>query len=385
MTGFIWGFNASYDPVAIFRNKRVSCIFVKINSNRVSYGNKVKYMKKLILSTFVALILMFSVYAVADENNDVTLSSSSVTIEDGVSGHMKAKVQQMYMTSQQFFTSNMGQRSGSSQYQMQNAQNMQTPQSPQDMQNTRSQGEMITAPSNMPSQNVRMESVPKMQQEMTDREELRKSLQDDTYTEMDVSEFQKYVTPYADAVQDYIEDEDLDDEDEIYETAVSWIWVSDSILNGQQEEWLTPTEFLEETPYYDSNPVPGEIVSDCEDQANTFASLLIGSGEFDESDVRVAVGLVNFDGSSGGHAWVEVYEDNEWFPVDATVGPYYDDDEEKVIYPDDYEDIEFDYFLDEDYSIIEVWYYYNNEYSIDVDSGTGDAPDNWGAMPSSYS
>lgn len=342
-------------------------------------------MKKLILSTFVALILIFSVYAVADENNDITLSSSSVTMEDGVSGHMKAKVQQMCMTSQQFFTSNMGQRSGSSQYQMQNTQKMQTPQSPRDMQNTRSQGEMITTPSNMPSQNVRMESVPKMQQEMTDREELRKFLQDDTYTGMDVSEFQKYVTPYADAVQDYIEDEDLDDEDEIYEAAVSWIWVSDSILNGQQEEWLTPTEFLEETPEYDSNPVPGEIVSDCEDQANTFASLLIGSGEYDESDVRVAVGLVDFDGSSGGHAWVEVYEGNEWFPVDATVGPYYDDDEEKVIYPDDYEDIEFDYFLDEDYSIIEVWYYYNNEYSIDVESRTGDAPDNWDDMPSSYS
>ncbi|WMW26061.1 transglutaminase domain-containing protein [Methanolobus sediminis] len=354
-------------------------------------------MKKLILSTFVALILMFSAYSVAAENDDATLSLSSVSIEDGVSGRMQAKAQQIYVTSQQFFNSNMAQRLGFSQGQMQSSQNVQTPQAPQknmqnqdlqNMQNMRQQGqqgEMNSAPSNMPAQNVPMQQpVPRIQQEMTDREQLRDFLQENTFSVTDVSEFQEYVTPYADAVQDYLDDEDLDDEDEIYEAAVEWIWVSDMTLNGQQEEWLTPTEFLEDTPDYDSNPVPGEIVSDCEDQANTLASLLIGSGEYDESEVRVAIGLVNFDGSTGGHAWIEVYEDGEWFPVDATVGPYYDDDEKEVIYPDDYEDIDFDYFQDEEYSVIEIWYYYNNEYFIDVTSGTGDAPDNWDDAPSSY-
>ena len=357
-------------------------------------------MKKLILSTLVALILMFSAYAVAVENDDATLSLSSVSIEDGVSGRMQAKAQQIYYaTSQQFFNSNMAQRLGFSQGQMQSAQNMQTPQStltpqnnmqnqnqnPQTMRQQGQQGGMNTAPSNVPAQKAPMQQpVPRMQQEMMDREELMDFLQENTFSVTDVSELQEYVTPYADAVQDYLDDEYLDEEDEIYETAVEWIWVSDSTLNGQQELWLTPTEFLEETPDYDSNPVPGEIVSDCEDQANTLASLLIGSGEYDESDVRVAIGLVNFDGSTGGHAWVEVYEDGEWFPVDATVGPYYDDDEEEVIYPDDYEDIDFDYFLDEDYSVIEIWYYYNNEYFMDLSSGTEDALDNWDETPSSY-
>ncbi|WP_340820354.1 hypothetical protein [Methanolobus sp. WCC4] len=347
-------------------------------------------MTKLVLSTIMALILMFSAYTVADGNDNANISFSSSLIEDGVSGNMRAKAQQMAFTaSQQFLSSNMAQRLGFGQGQMQNAQNMQTPQVLQqnNMQNMRQQGHqggMDTAPSNMPVQNVPMEPVPRMQQEMLDREELRDFLQDNTFSVTDISEFQEYVTPYADAVQDYLDDEDLDDEDEIYEAAVEWIWVSDSVLHGQQELWLTPTEFLEETPDYDSNPVSGEIVSDCEDQANTLASLLIGSGEYDESDVRVAIGLVNFDGSTGGHAWVEVYEDGEWFPVDATVGPYYDEDSDEVIYPDDYEDIDFEYFQDEDYSVIELWYYYNNEYFIDVNSGTNDAPDNWDSMPSSY-
>ncbi|MEZ5334104.1 MAG: hypothetical protein R2741_02120 [Methanolobus sp.] len=93
---------------------------------------------------------------------------------------------------------------------------------------------------------------------------------------------------------------------------------------------------------------------------------------------------MNFGGSTGGHAWVEVYEDGEWFPVDATVGPYYDDDLEEVVYPDDYEDIDFDYFQDEDYTVVQLWYYYNNEYFLDTSSGSGDAPDNWDDIPSSY-
>jgi hypothetical protein len=130
--------------------------------------------------------------------------------------------------------------------------------------------------------------------------------------------------------------------------------------------------------------VSGEIVSDCTEQANTLASLLIGSGEYDEETLRVVMGQVTSSNINGGHAWVEVYEDGEWFPVDATIGPHYDDDLEEVVYPDNYEDIDFDYFRDENYSVAEIWYYYNNEYIIDVSSGTGDAPDNWCSIPSSY-
>lgn len=340
-------------------------------------------MKKLILPVLVVFVLLFSAYAVAAVNDDVSWSFSSV-LEEGISGHMMVKVQQVYYaTSQQFFNSNIDHISGFSQ-QMQHSQNMQTRQAPQNMHDMRQQHGM-NGLSNIPSdQNDPMGSVPRMQQEMMDREDFMAQLQKSALYITDAAELKEYVTPYTDAVQDYLDDEDLDDEDEIYEAAVSWIWVSDTVLNGQQEEWLTPSEFLEETPDYDSNPVSCEIASDCEEQANTLASLLIGSGVYDESEVRVAIGLVNFDGSTGGHAWVEVYEDGEWFPVDATVGPYYDSKRSKMVYPEDYEDIDFYYFQNEDYSVIELWYYYNNEYYLDMSSGTGDAPDSWNDTPSSY-
>ena len=100
--------------------------------------------------------------------------------------------------------------------------------------------------------------------------------------------------------------------------------------------------------------------------------------------MRVAIGERKFSGITGGHAWVEVYEDGEWFPVDAVVGPRYDAETSEVVYHNNYENIDFDYYQEEEYFVVEVWYYYNNEYFIDVGSGTGNVPDNWNSIPSTY-
>ncbi|MDI3486761.1 MAG: hypothetical protein PWQ51_645 [Methanolobus sp.] len=293
-------------------------------------------MKKSILLIFLIAILMFTVYAVYDEDDDSTTSFSSVSPEENVSD------------------------------------------------NTKSEDTVNAVLSNDLCETIIMDSVPCLQQETAGKKDLSDFLKAETPETTGVLRVQEYVTPYADAVQKYLKDEDLDDADEIYETAVSWIWVSDNTLNDQPDGWLTPTEFLQDTPDFDSNPMPGEIVSDCTEQANTLASLLIGSGEYDEETLRVVMGQVTSSNINGGHAWVEVYEDGEWFPVDATVGPYYDDDLGEVIYPDNYQDIDFDYFRNENYSVIEIWYYYNNEYILDVSSGTGDVPDNWYSVPSGY-
>lgn len=86
-------------------------------------------MKKLVLSTFVAFLLMFLAYSVAAENDDAALSFSSFSIEDGVSGRIQVKAQQIYVISQQFFNFNMAQRLGFNQGQIQTSQNMQSPQS----------------------------------------------------------------------------------------------------------------------------------------------------------------------------------------------------------------------------------------------------------------
>jgi hypothetical protein len=197
------------------------------------------------------------------------------------------------------------------------------------------------------------------------------------------SNYQMYVTPDAEAVESYLEDNDLDDKYEIYDTALSWTWVSDETLNDEEEKWLTPTEFLEDTPSYSSNPVYGEPASDCEEQANTLASLLIASGEYNESTVRVAIGEVNFGDVSGGHAWVEVYEDGEWFPLDPTNGPYYDDDSSELV-PAETSDVDYYEYKESTYPVVEIWYYYNDDYFIDLGTHSGNAPVSWNNVPKSY-
>ncbi|MCC4765080.1 transglutaminase domain-containing protein [Methanosarcina sp. DH1] len=211
----------------------------------------------------------------------------------------------------------------------------------------------------------------------------RSFLDEQNITQQNTSYYQSCVTPYADAVTSYLEENDLDDKYEIYQAALSWTWVSDETLNGVDEKWLTPTEFLDETPAYSSNPDYGEPVSDCEEQANTLASLLIASGEYNESTVRVAIGKVDFGNVSGGHAWVEVYEDGEWFPLDPTEGPYYDDDNCSIVSAD-VSDIDYDEYLESTYPAVRVWYYFNDKYFMEVGKQNGDVPTFWDEQPESY-
>lgn len=208
-------------------------------------------------------------------------------------------------------------------------------------------------------------------------------LEKETLQQQNKSYYQSYVTPYADSVESYLEENDLDDKYEIYEAALSWTWVSDETLNGVEEKWFTPTEFLEETPTYSTNPDYGNPVSDCEEQANTLVSLLIASGEYNESTARVAVGKVDFGNTSGGHAWVEVCENGEWFPLDPTYGSYYDDESCELVSVDT-SDIDYDEYLTSKYPAVEVWYYYNNKYFTEVGNGNGNAPVSWNKAPESY-
>ena len=223
-----------------------------------------------------------------------------------------------------------------------------------------------------------------------DREELNNFMEEHTLQQEDItpnyqttSNYQTYVTPDTEAVNSYLKENSLDDKCEIYEAALSWTWVSDETLNNAEEKWLTPTEFLEMTPAYSSNPVYGEPVSDCEEQANALASLLIASEEYNESTVRVTIGKVDFGDVSGGHAWVEVCENGKWFPLDPTDGPYYDEESSELV-PADSSDIDYEEYLKSEYPAVEIWYYYNNEYFIDLGTQIGNAPVSWNKKPESY-
>jgi len=236
-------------------------------------------------------------------------------------------------------------------------------------------------PQQLPPALIRGEPV---RRGIPDREELNNFMEEQPLQRENItSNYQMYVTPDAEAVNSYLEENSLNDKYEIYDVALSWTWVSDETLNNAEEKWLTPTEFLEQTPAYSSNPVYGEPVSDCEEQANALVSLLIASEEYNESTVRVAIGKVDFADVSGGHAWVEVYEDGGWLPLDPTDGPYYDDESSELM-PSAASDISYEKYSNNVYPAVEIWYYYNNEYFIDLGTQSGNAPVSWNKKPESY-
>ena len=172
------------------------------------------------------------------------------------------------------------------------------------------------------------------------------------------SPYQQFVTPDNSVIRELSNGKTVQ---EIYEMAVDWTWVSDSILNGKTEKWLLPHEFLSNTPSYSTNPSQGNAVSDCSEQANTLVSLLRASGVAAE-DVRVVLGKVDFDGNIGGHAWVEIKEDGRWMVLEPTSGPYYDDEDELLISRGG---MSYDYCKYHPYPVVEVWCYYNDVYFTD--------------------
>ncbi len=198
-----------------------------------------------------------------------------------------------------------------------------------------------------------------------------------------ISSYQAYVTPTNSIVKQHLESQNLESKEEIYKEALYWVWVSEETLNNELELWLVPADFIADTPTYPNNPAQGMIASDCSEQANALVSLLIASGNYDETTARVVLGEVNFGGNRGGHAWAEVYEDGEWMPLEATAGNYYDDSTGQVVLVDTNE-MPYTYFKYYEYPVIELWYYYNNRYFVDLEEGISNAPSTWSEISPSY-
>jgi len=181
------------------------------------------------------------------------------------------------------------------------------------------------------------------------------------------SPYQLFVTPDNSVVQDVSKGKTVSS---LYNLAVTWPWVSDQTLNGRNEKWLKPEHFLRDTPGFSTNPSAGDAVSDCSEQANTLVSMLRASGVSAE-DVRVALGNVDFDGTIGGHAWVEIKENGQWMVLDSTCGPYYDDDDNELVTRSG---VGYTYWQYRPYPIEDVWCYYNDVYYSDEN---GEGPEGW--------
>lgn len=161
--------------------------------------------------------------------------------------------------------------------------------------------------------------------------------------------------------------------EEAYKMAVQWVYVSEQELNHVADKWLTPHEFLANTPHYASNPLQGVEVSDCEEQANTLVSLLRAEG-IGPAEVRVVLGEVKFNDVKIGHAWAELLVEGEWVALDPGLGPYWDGETGRLVRR---QGVPFDHYASNTYPVLQVWAYYSDIYFLDPVKGRGDAPACW--------
>ncbi len=183
--------------------------------------------------------------------------------------------------------------------------------------------------------------------------------------------YQQYVTP-EDAVVKGLAGR-MSNAEEAYMEAVKWIYVSEQTLNSTFERWLMPYEFLVKTPHYPGNPMYGDVVSDCEEQANTLVSLLRAGG-IPAEEVRVVLGKYTATGREKGHAWVELLIDGQWLALDPSSGPYWDDETEKLI---GRSGVPFDYYASHPFPVLQIEIYYNDVYYYKPGELSGTLPASW--------
>lgn len=188
----------------------------------------------------------------------------------------------------------------------------------------------------------------------------------------DCEMYQSFITPDNEVIVKLAAS--LSSIEEIYTEANDWVYVSDPLLNATDDKWLTPHEFLSETPSYPANPVPGLVVGDCEEQANTTVSLLRAFGVSPEN-VRVVLGNVSVSKNIiRGHVWVELLVNDKWMALDPSQGNQWNEnfgqlmaDKGKI----------FDYYYHTTYPVPSITAYYNDIYYLDVRNNRGNAPESW--------
>lgn len=183
--------------------------------------------------------------------------------------------------------------------------------------------------------------------------------------------YQQYVTPEDAAVKRLAGR--MSNAEDAYMEAVKWIYVTEQTLNNTLERWLTPHEFLVETPGYPGNPLYGDAVSDCEEQANTLVSLLRAGG-IPAEEVRVVLGKYTVAGREKGHAWVELLVDGQWLALDPSSGPYWDDETERLV---GRSGVSFGYYDNHIFPVTRIDVYYNDVYYYEPGGVSENVPASW--------
>lgn len=185
------------------------------------------------------------------------------------------------------------------------------------------------------------------------------------------SGYQTYITPDAEPVQALAGS--VDSIEDAYEIANCWLYLPEQVFFRKEDTWLSPSEFLTETPGYPCNPVPGIPAGDCEEQANTLVSLLRAMGISPE-EVRVALGNVASGTIDKGHAWVEIYINGTWLPLDPSQGPYWDTGNGVLVRRPG---LPFTYYISHTYPVPGITGYYNDVYYMETGARKGTFPELW--------
>ena len=184
-------------------------------------------------------------------------------------------------------------------------------------------------------------------------------------------DYQSYVTPDAPAIEKLASR--MKSLQEAYSTAINWTYVPEEVMYNVADEWTLPETFITETPQDKKNPVPGIPAGDCEEQANTLASLIRAMGVPPEH-VRVVLGVVSMGQINKGHVWVELYRDGRWLSLDPSQGPHWDEASGTLIKSNG---LSFDYYASHPYPVTDITAYYNDKYYAEVGTSTANVPDLW--------
>jgi hypothetical protein len=182
-----------------------------------------------------------------------------------------------------------------------------------------------------------------------------------------ISPYQTYVTPYDPLILGVDCDSELSCYRWIFDNMV---WLSDSTGWGVPEMWIRPTVILNLTDRMESNPVQGQYADDCSGHAVLLTSMLRAKGVKKEN-VRYCIGLVNFSGSIGGHAWVELDDGDGFFVLETSSGDYFDDELNRVVRQNGFD---FDYFRYNEYPVVNRYFCANDMYFQNYVTGESNAP-----------
>ncbi len=171
-------------------------------------------------------------------------------------------------------------------------------------------------------------------------------------------DYQKFIEPENEKIINLAKNKSVE---ELYYLVSDFYWISDKVLNNQENRWLKIDAFLT-TDSWKSNPTH-KIASDCEEKVYTLVSLFRNKGVVAEK-IRMVIGDIFLENKIITHAWVEIYLDQfeKWLVLDPSNGNYWDENQQKLV---EKKPLNFDFYLNHTYPVSKIYHIFNDQYIWD--------------------